>query len=307
MKAKMQSFLMTLFFACLCLNSNAQYHHFIESGKTWRELVEYSIGMWYIDEYQIYGDTTINSVSYKKIEMVTSTDGSITLPQYSGAIREDTLAKRVYIYFPNDTTERLLYDFDLDVGEQHTFDYCYSILLGAAPGTFTVDSIGVYTDQNGLDRKVWYLNYSHLGVVTRIVEGIGSNSGMFSYSCAFDVWSDLVCVHKDSTALFVNDLPFANYCTPFISVGLEENNLYDEDFSLYPNPSNSIVNIDFENTTELSKVKVLAIDPLGRVIPLQSVIKYNRMIVDVSALKNGFYLLSIQTEETNYVKRILKE
>ena len=69
MKAKMQSFLMTLFFACLCLNSNAQYHHFIESGKTWRELVEYSIGMWYIDEYQIYGDTTINSVSYKKIEM----------------------------------------------------------------------------------------------------------------------------------------------------------------------------------------------------------------------------------------------
>ena len=307
MAIKTHSYLTTLFFICLYFTSNAQYHHFIEPGKTWRELVE-GAGVWYEDEYQIYGDTTINTVSYKKLEVVTSTDPSIALPYYSGAVREDTLAKKVFIYFPSDSTERLLYDFDLNVGEQHTFHHCFYLApIPSNPAVFSVDSIGSYIDQNGQSRKVWYLDYSHIGVVARIVEGVGSNTGIFSYSCHFSAWSDLVCAYKDSAALFINDSPFANYCTPYVSVGLNEDNVGNHSLSIYPNPSNSIITIDFDNITKLSKVKIIAVDQLGRMIPLQPTIQKNKIVIDISALQNGLYFISIETEQTKYVRKIVKE
>ena len=46
-----------------------------------------------------------------------------------------------------------------------------------------------------------------IGITSRIVEGVGSNTGLFTYSCHFVYTKDLVCVHKDSAAVFVNDMP----------------------------------------------------------------------------------------------------
>ena len=306
MTVKSFTFLTTIIFTCVTFTLNAQYHPFLESGKTWRELVDDAFGNWYIDEYQIETDTIINSVGYKKIEMVWSNDPNLNLPIYIGAAREDTVAKKVYIYYANDTTERLLYDFDLSVGDQHTFVNCHAVLFGFNPGNFIVDSIGIYIDANGLNRKVWYLNYSQNGITSRIVEGVGSNTGLFTYSCHFNYWKDLVCVHKDSAALFVNDMPLANYCTPYISVGLEKINSDDHEVSLYPNPSNNFIKIDFLNNTELSEVKVCVINQLGSTIPLNTKIENNGLFIDINQLKNGIYYLSIQTKKTNYTKRFVK-
>ena len=310
MKKSITFYLCLIYFTTLCFATSAQYLPFIDSGKTWRELVDFGSptgGDWFLDEFQLQGDTVINSVAYKKIEMVTSTDPEISLPLYSGALREDTSAKRVFVFFPNDTAERLLYDFNLAVGEQHTFHNCFGAApIGAEAQSFNVDSIGSYIDGAGLMRKVWYLNYSQFGVVSKIIEGVGSNTGLLSYSCHFDMWTDLVCAHKDSVVLFVNESPLSYYCTPFFNVGIAEHES-DFDFSLYPNPSNSTINIEHENIASITAMNIFAVDQLGRVHELNAKNELNKITVDVSNLSNGVYALHIDTDLGQRVKKFIVE
>lgn len=304
-----KTFLISILFLGVFLNLNAQYQRFLEPGKTWREIVRNLIDdSWFIDEYKMENDTIINAVEYKTIELVWSNDVNMNTPIYVAAVREDTLMKKVFIVYGWDPTEteRLLYDFDLNVGDQHTFDYCHTIAFPYS-STFIVDSMGIYIDDNGINRKVWYLNYSQLGVTSRIVEGVGSNTGLFSYSCSFTHSADLVCAHKDSAVLYLNELPFANYCGPYAPiVGLQEYNADEETISVYPNPAYSFIEINFPKISEFSKVDVLVIDQMGKAYQLEYLKELNSIHVNVHELNNGFYHLYIQTESGNYFKKFSK-
>ena len=300
--------LITILFISICTFTNAQYHPFIEPGKTWREVIEKddSLGHWFLDDYQITGDTVINSSSYKKLEMIASMDPNMQLPWYAVAIREDTTEKTVYVVFPGDSTELLLYDFDLNVGDQHTIHYCFSpgtIPSVNFPYTFKVDSIGNYTDGNGVTRKVWYINYLHEGVVGRIVEGIGSNTGIYAYSCHLYYWGDVACVHNDSAILFVNDPPWNMYCPPHF--GSEEKNDDPLGLSLYPNPATNTITIEFDDMEDVSQANVLVLNQSGQMIHVKPVIQDNKIKINISNFPNGLYFLSIRTENNNVTRKIV--
>ncbi|MDC0644118.1 T9SS type A sorting domain-containing protein [Crocinitomicaceae bacterium] len=305
-----KSFLVTIFFLGVLLNLNAQYQPFLEPNKTWRELASNLIDdSWFIDEYKIENDTIINAVEYKKIELVWSNDVNMNTPIYVAAVREDTMMKKVFIVYGWDPTEteRLLYDFDLNIGDQHTFDYCYTAQF-PYPNTYNVDSMGIYTDDNGTNRKVWYLNWNDGDITYRIVEGVGSNTGLFSYSCSFTDSRHLVCVHKDSAVLYLNELPYANYCGPYAPyVGLQEYNIEEEAISLHPNPVNSFIKIKFPKISEFSKVNIVVIDQMGREFQLDYVKELNGIQIDVDKLNSGFYHLYIQTESRSYFKKFIKD
>lgn len=281
-----------IFLCGLCFESAAQYHKFIEPGKIWREKVEFFSGAWFLDEYQLTVDTTINGNTYKKLEMISSTDPGVQLPYYSAAIREDTIAKKVYIVFPSYTSELLLYDFNLQIGDTHIIHHCFYLSpIPTNPGTFTVDSMGTYIDQYGLTRKVWYLNYSHVGVVARVVEGVGSNTGIFTYSCHFNAWSDLICVHDDSLVFYVNDSPFNNYCVPFIPAGTSEKKITSFKPVAYPNPTTGKLSITIEGLEP--GVMVMALDLMGHshIIPFSH--SLDQIHVDLSDFEQGIYFLIV--------------
>lgn len=67
--------------------------------------------------------------------------------------------------------------------------------------------------------------------------------------------------------------------------------------SVYPNPSNSIVNIDLD--TSLS----------GEIYSLSGtkVMEFSSNRVDISALSSGFYILKIVADDRRYMAKILKE
>lgn len=288
------------------LNVNAQYLPFIESEKSWLELVENELGVWFLDDHQLTGDTTIGDYTYKKLELIKSSDPNAVLPYYFGAIRENIDERKVYIVFAGQTSELLLYDFTLEVGEEHTFHHCYyAAPTPSIPATFIVDSIGVYIDQNGLNRKVWYLNYSHNGVVGRIVEGVGSNTGIFSYSCHIQVWKDLVCVHKDSLSLFTNDFPFGIYCPSIISSNGKAVSQDLLDLKLYPNPSNQFFNIEFSNPTDFKDLHIFAIDQMGRFSHLNTTAQFGKVSCDITGLPNGLYHILIQIDKDATIVRKL--
>src|SRR5690554_7320235 len=68
-------------------------------------------------------------------------------------------------------------------------------------------------------------------------------------------------------------------------------------FNIYPNPANHVVNIDFAETLNLGKVMVT--DLSGRTLIQQSIVGQSSLNVDVSALANGVYTISIINESGN--------
>lgn len=264
-------------------------------------MVEYQSGQWFLDEYQLHSDTVINALTYKKLEMVWSTDTGINLPLYTAAIREDTALKMVYIWYPMDTTERVLYDFNLLAGEQHTFHHCYYLSPAPANAAIaTVDSIGSYTDEFGINRKVWYLDMAHLGVQTRIVEGVGSNSGLISYSCHFDAWSDLICVHNDSLTYYINDLPFANHCAPYVNVSVSEIEKRAQEIRIHPNPSKG----DFTLHTSANIIDHLEIYTITGNLVLKYTAIPDKSVVQTD-LNPGVYVVVTRIAGETYKNRLV--
>jgi len=68
-----------------------------------------------------------------------------------------------------------------------------------------------------------------------------------------------------------------------------------ENFVLYPNPTNSFIQVNLQNTTELLE-DVIIYDVLGKTVKNLSANNSNEMKVDVSNLSKGVYLVEITTQ-----------
>ncbi len=84
------------------------------------------------------------------------------------------------------------------------------------------------------------------------------------------------------------------------TLSLNDNNV-TSDFKLYPNPSKGILNIQ---TNTIDSVSVSIYDMLGK-----EVVSENRISnsIDISNLKNGMYLVKIETNDRSVTKKIIKE
>ena len=134
----------------LCVGQTNKYHQFSTDNAVWNfnyksscfappyGAVEYNYSI------NMSGDTTINSLIYHKIyvphiEMI-STCGSgagVITTGYKGAIREDTTVKIVYIIPSSSSSEEILYDFTMQIG-----DTASGITQCSSPNTINlVDSV----------------------------------------------------------------------------------------------------------------------------------------------------------------------
>ncbi|PCI93752.1 MAG: hypothetical protein COB15_15740 [Flavobacteriales bacterium] len=114
--------------------------------------------------YENNGDTLFNNLNYKKM----TRDGSTTT-----LIREDTVQKKVWVILPDSTSETLLYDFNLIVGNQITLDY-----VGYSPISYQVDTVDNITTSLG-SRKRIQLSTTDTNFAQELhwIEGIGSTYG----------------------------------------------------------------------------------------------------------------------------------
>ena len=154
----MKKLLLLVFIVSTPLFSNAQssnYHAFPDSNAVWNfkyqqmwgcDIFEYSI--------ELLGDTLINNLIYHKLIIPYVSENCNVKKGYQGAIRQDTTQKKVYFFAPDSSSEQLLYDFTMEVGDN---------LKGYLAIDFTtyrdtvakIDSVLV----NGIYRKRWYLNH----------------------------------------------------------------------------------------------------------------------------------------------------
>lgn len=81
---------------------------------------------------------------------------------------------------------------------------------------------------------------------------------------------------------------------------------FDSYFNLSPNPTSSILNLYIKNQVDLKSVEIY--NPLGQlVLSKESDINSNNIPLDVSGLKDGVYVISINTNKGKTSKRFIKK
>lgn len=92
--------------------------------------------------------------------------------------------------------------------------------------------------------------------------------------------------------------PDTAYCANIVSV---EELMLDDYFKVYPNPVDNILTVEWDG---MKYVKIEIFDMVGRKM-MQSISNGGRKYLDISDLENGIYLVSIDSGERRYSRKII--
>lgn len=201
------------------------YHTFPDSNAHWNIFsaggCNFSfVGMQAEYTIQLSGDTNIQSINYHKLSIPTrkfTYSSNCPNPgiyysrsEYVGAVRQDVNAKKVYIIPSNNTTEQLLYDFTMQVGD--TLKGYLSALQNDV--VVSIDSVLV----GSAYRKRWVVNPCYQ---IYLIEGVGSTFGLIekSYGCILDLNSYVItCFKQEGNTLYPSTVGTCETITDFKEV-----------------------------------------------------------------------------------------
>ena len=126
-----------------------------------------------------------------------------------------------------------------------------------------------------------------------------SNNPNESYTRFPDITGNFI-QHADTTAILFSPGTYIDGTTPFMpmsGVGIDE--VLQSQFSVYPNPVNSIFNIE----TVLKVDQVVIYSAAGQVVLIE---KEEVSAIDISALPSGVYLVRIESSSGTAIKQIIK-
>jgi hypothetical protein len=300
------SFLLIIF----CYSLNAQDATWFETGSSWKYHYEDNPDIIVdptvisIAEYTISEQTTLNGQACAKMEAM----GDDPNPLGCNAI-----SAPIYLYESNDSiffandydpTFRLAYDFGAEVGD--SWEYAFPVEMADTVVEYNVTVADVSSiNIDGQDLKQMTLDYEGVNEEGAIFQSIVTEKFgaqkflLFSFNQLFICESpfnvELQC-YNDSQIAYIN--PDYNSCV----VGLEEPTL-NADFQIYPNPTAGDFTIE---NAQLHNGNVQLFSATGKLV-YSSRIKNNRKRIDTATLLPGLYMLSIQTEKGNALKKIVVE
>ena len=246
-------------------------------------------------KYYTDGDTLINAQTYvkiKKVEVPNINDVSL-FPAYTGAIRQDTLNKKIYVVLTDSTTEHILYDFSLQVGD--TINSVLHTLTAGCLGfntetIFLIDTIQV----NGYDHRVFHYQGSCVGTDGSYIEGIGSEFGLLFPNLKDIQESHLNCLKINNQSYY----PYANVtCTlPTISVNDLDQLL---DISIFPNPTSEILTISLPENSLTTEAHLF--DAAGKEV-YDFYLSSGDNHLNLNELYDGAYLMQIGSQSFKIFK-----
>ena len=261
-------------------------------------------------DYTIHGDTIILGKLYKKlfisntklyIHHFGSQNCCSIYPSngYIGAIRQDTILRKVYIIRPSFNNDSLLYDFTLNVG-----DTLKSSLLSNSYICDTLELIVTEIDSvliGSTFHKKWifncYLDY---------IEGIGSSFSLFGNSYQEDLVG-LVCLKYNNIPIYSTGA-FSWTC----DIPLLINNPYIKESTISCNNLVTdllIIHFD-QNNIKTDQLLISVSNQLGEIILQEKVSqKLSELQLNLNWLVPGIYFLKIESpDKTNYfVSKLIKK
>ncbi|MDD3725456.1 MAG: T9SS type A sorting domain-containing protein [Bacteroidales bacterium] len=301
MKTRICKLVLGVLITLLSFSVNAQNYQYIPLVKPGLQLWTCEHGNWENNYYSFrrYAltdeDTIIEDETYKKLYLFTDIEFNPLTANCVGGIRENAQKQ---VFFRGSLVEgmefgEMLYDFSLSLGD-----------------TFTVNNI--IFEVSAVD-TIYYTNIPRKRLTIRMfdstfpiaaiwIEGIGSSEGLLSYLRGYisDNWNNTRCFIHNGELLYSNYLNGAEDCiTPL--VGIENISLNDNSITLYPNPTNSEVNISSENI--INSIEIF--NSLGQRV-YQSVVNSTEKVIDISTFVNGVYILGVKTDNGVIRKKIIK-
>jgi hypothetical protein len=239
-------------------NSQSQINHYFENNPVWQISSMCAVGLPCIKNevhnYYTDGDTTLNSLVYKKIYRKgqgyyswnsTPPAGCSGSFYYIDTVPSCFLRsadKKIYFRQPNDTSEYLLYDFNLEVGD-------------TLPLTFNnYESEITVAEIDSIDTPFGFLKRFKLAGNTwaeYLIEGIGHSKGLIEpLNVPLECGYELVCFSLNDAAYYPSNGPTCN-----INVGITK---FDNDIShaLFPNPFSDYTTVQFSSTIKNADLNI---------------------------------------------------
>jgi len=268
-KTLLSLFLLLPFIVC------AQYFPLVKDGGIWRQIDSHfpimpgDYWLLYKYQYQIKGDTTINGVDYKKLYSMNYDSLLVEDVEFFGSIREDSL-KRVYyldkntVNSPlgnnNDSTEILLYDFSLNIG-----DTIYMPAIYSEDSMQIVESIDSMLIEGQWRKRINFQQTINSISKRTWVEGIGNLKGLFfPFLFEFENYWILTC-YEDNSIFWTNPEMTQNGISCF-GVGIEDNtNNSSLSLDIYPNPCTNYIEFSF-NKLQNQDFTITIFNSLGKIV-----------------------------------------
>lgn len=237
-------------------------------------------------------DTIIGPHTYKKLYhyFYNPSNGNILSSYYECGVRNDTLNKQVWYVNAGNTTEEILFDFNLMPGDSITLtinDFTpYSL-------TYHVQSVGT-TVINSTTCKTITFDTVGNGFVEKWTESIGSTEGLYhrghpmtSNYYVFD------CLSVAGNFIYAT-LPTQTTCASYVcTTGLPEPEQFS--FSFYPNPAQNQLHLDGLDPARNYEQLIIR-DATGRIVLQKNpATGISALDLDLSTLSSGLYLLELHS------------
>ncbi len=266
----------------------------LKDGDSWN-IVNIS-GGWYGVSYSSFnytlkGDTIINSKVYKPVYYSVDSVNVEGQSSKSFYLREE--AGRWYYTYSGDVSERLLYDFNLKVGDTVLVQGVDSRLR-----ILKVDSIII----SGIPHKRLYIGYNYElsqrdnYVVDEWIEGIGSNKGLLYDYWIVDAGSDLLCFKKKGELIYMN--PNYNIC--WVVSGIDNTKMAQP--LILKSASNGDFEIQCRDLIEELTISDIRGATISKCFPSGS-----NYVFSLKGQQKGVFVLRIKTDSGVYTRKIVKK
>lgn len=255
--------------------------------------------------HYINGETELDSIIYKNLysrgvhTMYSNTGIPCPNNYYNydnliGYIRQD--GAKLYMYDELLETDRLMYDFTLEIGDtipggyspfgdpdtEEIFPYYYG------PHVITnIDSVQINNDY--FKRFFFEIPNGQIEDTTDYyVEGVGHPRGfVFPYSYFFEG------NHYLHTYRQMENLSYYEFSDGLceFNVSINEYEIQNLGLILSPNPASSQLEIQVRDNVNIEKISIYSLD--GKLISKQTNFSRKTAFIDISHLQNGIYLLEV--------------
>ncbi|MCS7076625.1 MAG: T9SS type A sorting domain-containing protein [Bacteroidia bacterium] len=279
----------------------SQYIPIATQNIKWTERIQ-SISSSEYTNYSFTGDTIIGTKTYKKF-VEHSTYG------YIGAIRNDSANKKVYCVYKGKSTEKLMYDFNVNVGDTTDYIYfCHSnyYLYGDSARAIVHSKDSVWDGTKYRER--WYMKYIFytygypqlLWYFPIWIEGMGCVNNFANIMVVVCPTPYMTCYQENSTVYiepcysgstlnnsssYTNCIDYQNY----LILNIKDKSDFYNTLQLYPNPIfKTQGDVFLSNANNFVQIKVIDVE--GKTIQDINTIQ-NINALSVQNWKSGVYYI----------------